>query len=179
MNCKLLLSEPFLGDLNFTRSVVLIVEENAEGTLGLVVNKPTELLLGDAVVQLAAFEDCLYIGGPVSQNTLHFIHRFKDRISGDLEIVDNLYWGGDQQILIQKLHSREIATDEIRFFLGYTGWTNQQLKEEMEQNLWIEASINSDFIFENNAEDLWRTILINMGGRFKDLANYPLDPRWN
>jgi len=176
---NLLISEPFLSDTNFLRSVILLCERNEEGAMGLVLNKPTDILVGDVVKELSEFEDRIYIGGPVAQNTLHFIHRHPMRIEGDIPLMNDLYWGGNFKDLLYKLKHREIGTADIRFFLGYSGWSDGQLDAELEENAWIEGAATPEVLFENAPEDLWRAILKNMGGKYREFANYPIDPRMN
>ena len=176
---NILLSEPFLADAHFSRSVVLLCERNKDGAMGLVLNKPTEIHVGEVVSQLTEFEDRIYVGGPVAQNTLHFIHRYPNRIEGDIVLMKNLYWGGNLKDLFTKLKNREIGTEDIRFFLGYSGWSNGQLDEELKENAWIESHATAEMIFENLPQNLWQVILKNMGGKYKELANYPIDPRMN
>lgn len=179
MKNNILLSEPFLNDPNFTRAVILLCEHNEEGAMGLVLNKPTEITIGEVVPDLQDFEDIIYIGGPVAQNTLHFIHRYSERIAGDILIADGLYWGGNFKDMLSKLIEREIGTEDIRFFLGYSGWTNPQLEQELSEKSWIESQSSLQNIFEQPPQDLWSKMLKNMGGKFREIANYPIDPRLN
>src|SRR6218665_3318782 len=91
---KILIAEPFLGDPNFERSVVLLCEHNAEGSFGFVLNQESSLRLADVVEGVYA-DFPLYIGGPVEQNTLHFIHRLGDMVDNTVEIGNGIYWSGD------------------------------------------------------------------------------------
>ncbi|TAH24531.1 MAG: YqgE/AlgH family protein [Cytophagales bacterium] len=175
----ILIAEPFMDDPNFSRSVILLCEKNEEGAMGLVLNKPTEILVGDVIADLNDFQDKIYIGGPVAQDTVHFIHRYPNRIKGDLPLSNGLYWGGNFQDLLSKLFQRLIGIDDIRFFLGYSGWTNEQLDLELQQKAWITTESNVNTIFEQEPKKLWSTLLKNMGGKYKEIANYPLDPRLN
>lgn len=179
MKKNILLSEPFLVDPNFTRAVILLCEHNDDGAMGLVLNKPTDLSIGEVVPKLMEFEDKIYIGGPVSQDSLHFIHRYPQRLQNDIKIAEGLYWGGNFNDLIEKLTTRQIGTEDIRFFLGYSGWSNLQLQEELSSNSWIESTSDTKLIFEKQPKELWGTMLRNMGGKYKELANYPIDPRLN
>jgi putative transcriptional regulator len=176
----LLISEPFLQDENFVRSVVLLCEHNSEGSFGLVLNKPSILHLSELVEELSFLSNEVFVGGPVEQNTLHFIYFGEKILEGSISIGENIWWGGDFDSLVEKLKLGELTSDVIRFFIGYSGWGSGQLMDELEENTWIicKEKLNPDAL-ENTPEELWRYLLINMGGEFRVLANYPLDPRLN
>lgn len=179
MENQILLSEPFMTDGNFSRSVVLLCEKNEEGSMGLILNKPTEYTVGEVVSELSDFEDIVYIGGPVAQNQLHFIHRYPKRIKGDIAITKDIFWGGELNDLLKKMHNRKIGVEDIRFFLGYSGWTVNQLDDELKENSWITTNCTADFLFSQPPDHLWRELLKKMGGKFREIANYPIDPRMN
>ena len=176
----LLISEPFLLDENFVRSVVLLCDHQPEGCFGLVINKPSILKLQELVHELDFIDKEVFVGGPVDQNTLHYIYFAEFPIKGSISLGKNLWWGGDFNELKEGIKTKKIDLDSIRFFLGYSGWDEGQLEEELNENTWIickEAiNINS---FEYSSDELWKNLLINMGGEFRALSNYPIDPRLN
>lgn len=177
---NLLISEPFLQDENFMRSVVLLCEHNSEGSFGLVLNKPSILHLGELVEELAFLEKEVYVGGPVEQNTLHFIYFSEYPLEGSVLVGNNLWWSGSYTDLLEKLRSGDILSSEVMFFIGYSGWESGQLSDELEDNTWIVCEEKLDQkILENTPDELWKTLLKNMGGEYKLIANYPLDPRLN
>ncbi len=177
---NLLISEPFLQDENFVRSVVLLCEHNAEGSFGLVLNKPSILHLGELVEELSFLESEVFVGGPVEQNTLHFIYFGEKKLEGSLAIGEDIWWGGDFESLVEILKLGSLHPDSVRFFIGYSGWAAGQLSDELGEDTWIicESKIDAEML-ENTPDDLWRILLKNMGGEFKLIANYPLDPRLN
>ncbi|RAU83209.1 YqgE/AlgH family protein [Pontibacter arcticus] len=177
---SILISEPYLGDPNFERTVVLLCShEETAGTFGLVLNRMSNLLLSDVVdVYDNAFDAGLGIGGPMQYNTLHYIHRLKD-LPEAVELSDDLYWGGDFEMLRTKIGAGLINTDDIKFFLGYSGWTPGQLQEEIDKNVWIVNNNAANKLFNLETDTLWRSILRQMGGKYKVLSNYPEDPRLN
>ncbi len=176
----LLISEPFLQDENFVRSVVLLCEHSEEGSFGLVINKPSILKLGELVEELEFLDKDVFVGGPVEQNTLHFIYLGDKQLEGSIPLGENLWWGGDYEALVEKLKTGMFAPESVRFFLGYSGWGSTQLSDELTENTWIIYRQNLDSqTFEYTPEELWRNLLKNMGGEFKVIANYPLDPRLN
>ncbi len=175
----LLISEPYLGDDNFERSVVLIGSHNEEGSLGFVMNKKSGMLLSDVVEELGTFDAPLYIGGPVEQDTLHFIYRNELPLEGTIPLMENLFWGGNFEHLKIILRNGNMNQQDIKFFLGYSGWSIGQLEKEMKEKVWIVHRLTSQTLFELDTEDMWRGILKNMGGQYKVLSNYPIDPRLN
>ena len=176
---RLLISEPFLPDPNFERTVVLLCEHNDEGSFGFVLNKPSILKVNEVMEELAELENIVFVGGPVQQDTLHFIHR-NASLANAVEIVERIHWGGAFENLTLLLETRQLAAADIRFFLGYSGWGPGQLDAELEQDSWIVCDYVTDqLLFDTNSEVMWRKALENMGGRFSMYSNYPVDPRLN
>ncbi len=176
----LLISEPFLPDPNFERTVIYICEHNEEGSFGFVLNRPSELKFDEIIEEVDVFDVTMYIGGPVQHDTLHFIHRASDIIDDGVIIKENLCWGGNFEQLKSLINTKEINEKDFRFFIGYSGWGAGQLQEELDANSWIVLSNATEKqIFDIAPEQLWRTILKDMGGRFKMYSNYPSDPRLN
>lgn len=176
---SVLISEPFLKDPNFDRTVVLICEHNDDGTFGLVLNRPVDVTLGEVLEELEGIPKELLIGGPVQQNTLHFIHKLGDEIVDSIELVNGIYWGGDFEQLKTKMTSEDIDLDKIKFFIGYSGWDSGQLEMEIKEKSWFVADLGDNSIFEADSTNMWKRVLEIMGGELKWLANSPSDPRLN
>lgn len=174
----LIISEPFLPDPNFSRTVVLICNED-DGHVGFVLNKKTDVKLSDLLDGWEGYEADIYLGGPVERNTLHFIHRHGDELSGAVKITENLFWGGDIEELKEKIELKLIDLKNIRFFIGYSGWGEGQLDQEQEEKSWIVVHSEVIDVIKDDPEDLWRLVLKKMGGAYKQLANYPIDPNLN
>lgn len=176
----LLISEPFLQDENFVRSVILLCDASEKGSFGLVLNKLSMFKLGDLVEGVSYLESEVYVGGPVEQNTLHFIYCGEKMLEGSVQLGQQLWWGGDFTELIEKQKLGLLDLGNFRFFIGYSGWAEGQLNEEMEQKSWIVCNNHfTQHIFFSDPDELWRDILRNMGGEYQVLANYPIDPRLN
>ncbi|WP_442587947.1 YqgE/AlgH family protein [Pedobacter sp. AW31-3R] len=177
---KLLISEPFMKDPNFTRSVVLLTAHGEEGTMGFVINQPGNLLLKDLVPEFTNADFPVYYGGPVGNDTLHFIHRCYDRMNDGEEIARGIYWGGNFETLRILMNEGAIAPDEIKFFVGYSGWEEKQLEEEMEVNTWIVSDqFHPDTIFSNSEEQMWRDVIVNLGPKFAHVSKFPQNPNLN
>lgn len=177
---KLLISEPFLNDSNFKRSVILMAEHGDEGTLGFILNQPSALLLKDLVPDLFQAEFPVFIGGPVEVDTIHFIHRCYDKLNSGDEVAKGIYWGGNFETLKILINSNAIDESEIKFFLGYSGWAKDQLAEEIYANTWIVSNkYNQDLIFSHNEEEVWREVIVNLGPRYAHVSKFPSDPSLN
>lgn len=177
---RLLLSEPFMFDENFKRTVVLVCEHTEDnGTAGLILNKPINLRLNDIVDGFPPFKGKLFLGGPVGTDTMQFLHRIGNKVENSLQVAENLYWGGDFEQVKGMLSRNEIHPNDIRFFLGYSGWASGQLLDEMKENSWIIADATSQYIFDSDNEKLWKDVMRNMGGIYNTMATYPESPILN
>lgn len=175
---KLLVSEPFSQDAYFKRSVVLVTEHNEEGTIGFILNKPVMITLKEVRNDLPEFEAHVSLGGPVSPNTIHYIHKLGDMIPNSVNIFGNVYWGGDFEVMKQLLASGQVSKDDIRFFLGYSGWSPNQLDGELQRNSWIVTDAIEEKIMENT-EYFWKDVLKYIGGKYKLWPNFPENPKLN
>jgi putative transcriptional regulator len=176
---NLLIAEPFLGDPNFDRSVILICDHNEHGSFGFILNQTTDLMLGDVLEETIYQDIPLYLGGPVEKNTLHFIHRRPDLIEGGGKVANGVYWGGDFEQVKRLLNLSQITGEDIRFFIGYSGWGGGQLDEELSQDSWIIGQSKAELIFSIPVEGFWREVLKDMGGKYRSIAHYPTDPTLN
>lgn len=176
---SILISEPLLVDLNFNRSVILVTEHNEKGTFGLVLNKEIDKYLSDVIYGFEDVKIPLYRGGPVALDTLHYIHRLGDRVHDSIKIGENLYWGGDIEDLRRLATLGVLKEQDVRFFIGYSGWEPMQLERELEKKAWAVSSISSRNLFSTNADTLWEDCVRTMGGKFNIWLNYPVDPILN
>lgn len=177
---KLLLSEPFMFDENFRRTVVLVCEHTEKnGTVGLILNKPINLRLNDVVEGFPPFKGKIFLGGPVGTDTMQFIHKLGNKIENSLKLAEDLYWGGNFEQLKDMMASGEVKPDEVRFFLGYSGWSPGQLEDELKDNSWIIADASSQHLFDVPHELLWKSIMKELGGVYTTMAGYPENPTLN
>lgn len=176
---KILISEPFLSDNYFKRSVVLLCEHNDDGSIGFVLNKPVDMSIYELIEDFPESDVQLSVGGPVSTNTLHYIHTLGDIIPKSIHIFDNLYWGGDYEAVLQLIRSDSIHAPQIRFFLGYSGWSPNQLQKEIDANAWLVASIKAGEIMRPNNAQFWENILRRMGKKYEMWSNFPENPELN
>lgn len=175
---RFLISAPFMDDPNFQRTVVLLVEKDEMGTLGFVMNRPMNVKIQDVLEGVPDFQAPIFLGGPVGQNTFHFVHQHNDIIEGGEEIATNVYWSGNFEQLKAALHQGLITENEILFFIGYSGWGVEQLEREIDEKYWIVVPENPKMLFQHEAESFWQDLL-KTHKEFKHLANFPINPRLN
>jgi putative transcriptional regulator len=176
---KLLISDPLMGDPYFSRSVILLCEHNDEGSFGFILNKYVKIDLEDIIEDMPSMAGRISLGGPVENNNLYYIHTLGESLPGSLAVTDNLYIGGDFEVLRNMIASGDVDEAQIRFFVGYSGWGADQLMEELDQESWYVSNIEKLPIMDTGREDLWAMAFKQMGGSFAALANFPVDPGMN
>ena len=176
----LLIAEPStLGDVSFNRSVVLLAEHNDEGSIGFILNKPLNYTINDLLPEIeASFK--IYNGGPVEQDNLYFIHNIPEIIPNSVEISNGIYWGGDFETTKHLINTGEINKNNSRFFLGYSGWSVNQLEMEMQENAWIvsENSLKKKLL-SKSSNQFWKEKIIEQGGEYVLFSNAPENPMLN
>lgn len=175
----LLLSEPFLIDSNFSRVVILLCEHNEDGSFGLILNNTLEIEINDLVTDFPEAKIPVGFGGPVERNQLFYVHR-NAAIEGSAFIRDDLYLGGDYSEIKRLITSNEMTPENLRFFIGYTGWSKGQLQNEIDELSWVVLKKAENFsVFNSVDDDLWRELISQLGGKYKLMADYPLNPADN
>lgn len=175
----LLIAEPFLKDPNFMRTVIFLCEHQHEGSVGFVLNKLFDSSLNELIDLETDKEVPVFYGGPVQTDTIHFIHQRPDLIQGGIEVIKDLYWGGNFEEVLALLNAGKIKENDIRFFIGYSGWGEGQLEEEMASNSWLTVKAVNNIVFHNNNESLWKDALDLLGKDYTIMKNFPIDPRLN
>ena len=175
-----LLSEPTMNSLHFGRSVVLLIEHTEEeGTFGIVMNKPLRTRLNEVTEVFGDFDAPLYLGGPVAEDKLFFMHTLGDIIPDTSPIVDGLYWGGDPEVLNTLIEQGIATPDNTRFFLGYSGWDAGQLRSELERNSWAVGQVRGHLLLKTPANQLWTTMVSRLGREYSMWSRFPKDPEEN
>jgi putative transcriptional regulator len=176
---RLLISEPFLQDANFRRTVVLLTEHDEQNSIGFILNRVLPVELKEVLEFDINQSVPLHLGGPVQHNTLHYLHRDENLADSSRIIGDNLYWGGDFDYIAEKLQEGTLDSSLYRFFLGYSGWGTGQLESEIAENTWIVGSCISSMVFDMDEQAMWKHILSDMGGDFKRMTQFPESPLLN
>ncbi len=175
----LLIAKPsLLSDAVFSRVVILLADNNETGTVGFVLNKPLDLSLCD-VIDAVSVDFTLYEGGPVEKNNLFYVHNRPDLIPQSVAITDTLFWGGDFEVVVALINNNTLKSNQIRFFLGYSGWDAGQLKVELKQDSWKIMQNLFPNILETSAATIWKHFMQKLGDRYVLWANAPSDPSLN
>jgi|TARA_Y100000385_G_scaffold291944_1_gene374367 putative transcriptional regulator len=176
----LLIAEPsIIGDLSFNRSIILIADHNSEGSIGFILNKPLDFTLQDLIPEIE-IPFSVYNGGPVEQDNLYYVHKIPELIPNSIEISDGLYWCGNFEYITKLIQNNILKSDDIRFFLGYSGWDTNQLSSELRSNTWI-LSENSyeKGILEKVNTSFWKDKMLELGGDYSIWSNAPENPSYN
>ncbi len=176
---RLLISKPFLHDPYFKRSVVFLTEHNNDGTVGFILNKPVAISINEAVDEFPKFNSQLYMGGPVQRDSLYYLHTMGNSISDSIEVAKGIYWGGNFEVIKVMIESNKISQNDLRFYMGYSGWDSKQLDKEMENDSWIVAPAKLEHIIGTDPENLWSDVLKSFGKEYAMLANFPEHPSLN
>jgi putative transcriptional regulator len=177
---KLLIAEPALtGDVSFNRSVVLLAEHNDEGSVGFILNKPLNYDISDLIEDInVPFQ--VFNGGPVEQDNLYFIHKVPHLIDNSIEISDGIFWGGDFDKTVRLINQKVITNTDIRFFLGYSGWSSLQLDQELDSKSWIVVKNEYESnIIEKSTLEFWKEKMLELGGDYLLWSNAPENPSLN
>ncbi len=177
---NLLFAEPsIIGDNSFNRAVVLLTNHCNEGSIGFVLNKPLKLTLKDFIPDLI-MNFKVYNGGPVEQDSLYFIHKKPELIAGSVEITSGIYWGGNFETVIALINDNKLTNSDITFFLGYSGWSFNQLEDELRTNSWIVSeNIYKNDILKADIELMWKDKMIDLGSNYSIWSNAPENPNYN
>ena len=176
----LLIADPFLNDENFLRTVVYLCRHaDNEGSFGFIINKLFDFTLNQLMSGIEGHDIPVYVGGPVEKDTIHFIHQMPELIPDSYKISNDVYWGGDFEIVKKLINSNSLNINKIKFFIGYSGWSENQLTKEIEEKSWLTATNNRKILFELSPEIIWKESLRHLGGEYESLVNYPIDPRLN
>ena len=176
---QLLIAGPTLVDPNFQRTVVLVVEHSDEGALGLVLNRPSETTVGEALSELDELldgQEPLFVGGPVQQSALIVLAEFDDARRAAMIAFDDVgVLGGSPD----GDDSDPPATRRGRAFAGHAGWGPGQLDSELARGDWILEPARREDAFTPSPDELWRSVLTRKGGSYALVARMPTDPSVN
>jgi len=176
---RVLLSEPFLADPNFTHSAILLVRHDAEGSVGFTINHPSDTKLNEIIDDFPPTNSFVFVGGPVSNDSLFYLHTLGDKLSGSIKIQEGLYWGGDFEELKSMMESGTVSEHQIMFLVGYSGWGSDQLEAELKSHSWIVADISTENVFKGKSRELWNELLTLKSEAFQIVSNFPEDPSLN
>ena len=177
---SILISEPFLADDYFSRSVIFLVDHNKDGSFGFVLNKYIENELTDFIKNFPQVDVKVSLGGPVETSSLFYVHSLGDMIPNSIPCTKDLFIGGEFQKLRELLIINPELITKVRFFIGYSGWEKEQLNDELKEKSWIVLNdISKDIVLDTNNENIWEETLRKLGGKFKVMSGFPINPSDN
>lgn len=176
---RILVSQPSLNDRFFGQSVVMLADHGPEGSFGFIVNKPAKIKLSKVTDEFGSFDMDLYLGGPVHAENLFFVHTKGELIRNSLKILDGVFWGGNIDQIRNMILSGEMTKNDIRFYVGISGWEPKQLEREMTENSWIVLDGLKRYVFGPSPAVLWKKIVLTLGEDYAPWVNFPFDPNMN
>lgn len=163
----------------FHRSVVLICQHDREGAFGLILNRPADKKVGEALVADlpdVLKEQPLFLGGPVQEQAMSYLHA--DAFLPDASVMPNLDLGHSLDDLLD-LGQSYSPTQQLKVFAGYAGWSPGQLDEEMERGAWLTHPASIELVFQTDQKQLWSTLVRQKGPKYRLLSDQPEDLNWN
>ena len=176
----ILISEPLMNDFHFGRSVVLLVDHSeTDGTFGIIVNKKLDVNVNQIVDEFPDSDAPVYLGGPVADDQLFFMHTLGDLIPDSCEIMDGLYWGGDNKVLDTLIATGIANEDNVRFFLGYSGWEAGQLVGELVRNSWLVSQVSTEELLATPTDKMWSSYVSQLGKDYEMWKRFPINAEDN
>jgi putative transcriptional regulator len=176
---NVLIAEPFLAGSYFNRSIIILASCSEDGAVGFILNKKVDFPVEDLFVDFPDFDAEIHIGGPVGTDSIYFIHTLGESIPGSKHIKEDLYWGGNFDVLKLKIKLGLVQPHQVRFFLGYSGWDAGQLEEEIGENSWLVADIPQADLMTIEENEMWVESVKAMGGKYSLWENFPENPSLN
>lgn len=179
----LLVSEPFLHEEYFNHAVISLVEyEPGSTAMGVVLNSETDYSLQELVEGVKLKDPVpVYCGGPVADDRLFFIHTLGDVIPGTQPLARGLWIGGDFDAMLSIINDRYELEGNIRFFLGYSGWSEGQLEDELSRNVWAVASMpkSPNELLRGDGDSYWHRAVRSLGSNYRGWLYHPQNPMVN
>lgn len=172
---RLLVAEPFMSDPYFSRSVVLLCEHGQEGSVGFILNKELDIRVNDLLSDFPVFDAPVWYGGPVQTDTIHYVHNIGELLEDSMPVAPGIHWGGSFEKLKFLIDNHLVMPANIRFFVGYAGWTDGQLEDEMKIGSWILGESDANYLFRERPGNLWKQVLEHQGGTCSVIAQMPDD----
>lgn len=176
---KTLISDPFLMGPVFERAVIFMVDHSDEGAMGFILNQPTHVNVGQAVPAIQECNFPVYYGGPVDDNILFFIHTKGQDISNSIEVENGIYWGGDFEEISEGISNGTITEQDIKFFVGYSGWGELQLEDEYKKDSWLTSTIKPEQLFNKLTKEFWNACLEKSKTEYSFLSKFAHTPSLN
>jgi putative transcriptional regulator len=179
MQGQILIAHPLLNDGFFNRSVVYLTSHSEEGAVGFCLNYKTQFMLRDIRPQVKNGNFPIFEGGPVAKNELFFLHTLGHDVPDSIHVTNNIFVGGDFNELLHMIEHGKVKSYQVRFFAGYSGWSENQLEEEINKKHWLINEQADPSFFKNDPDDLWELQLTEIKNSYRIFANFGSDPSMN
>ncbi len=176
---QILIAEPFMLDPFFRRSVVLLCEHHEHSSLGFILNKSINMNINELLPDFPYFDAEVFYGGPVQTDTLHYLHNVGNILEGSVQVTRGVWLGGNFEELQFLITQQLIQPHNIRFLVGYAGWSAGQLQEEMAYGSWVKGEMDPNYLFNTNPAELWQLAMGNQGSTYAVIADIPDSMSWN
>ena len=176
---NVLIAEPFMNDFYFRRSVILLIDHNEEGSLGVIFNKRLTIPFNEIVQGFPEFNADVYLGGPVETDRIFFIHTVGEMIPDSHLISNGLYWSGNISVLKSMIKMDLIKPHEVRFYVGYAGWDGGQLRNELKANTWVVGRFTAKQLLRTMPGKMWSDFVKQIGKRYALWDKFPVNPSDN
>lgn len=175
---NVLISVPFMSDAYFDRSVVLLIEHNQSGSFGIIINKKLEKIPLKFVKTDTKKRLNLYNGGPVEIDRLFFIHTYGDLLENNINLPEGVFFGGKEYDLISLIKADLVDKENIRFYIGYSGWASGQLEAEIQANMWVIGAFKKEYVFPENPKVWWNAVAA-LGNEYDHWLQFPEKAYYN
>ena len=176
---QVLLSEPYISDTFFHRTVVFLCENNAEGSFGFVLNNYVDLPIHKVIANFPEFPGRISLGGPVKNESLFYIHTLGEIVKGSTRVMPGIWYGGEFDDIKALIDNNTLPPNSLRFFIGYSGWGARQLQEEIQSKSWFVANIAAKDIMNSSENNLWQEIMKKLGAKGDVVSKFPENPNLN
>lgn len=173
------MAEPFMLDANFKRAAVLLCEHSEEGSIGFILNRKLDMRVDELVADFPEFKVPVFFGGPVQTDTIHYLHNVGELLEDSRLVSPGVWWGGNFEKLKFLISSQLVEPHNIRFFVGYSGWSEGQLTDEMGWGSWVTADMHPNYLFKTKPDQLWSQIMSNKGDAYSVIASMPDSVTYN
>lgn len=175
----ILLAEPFMADSNFIQATILLTDYHETGSIGFILNKPINMKVNDLLASFPKIDSDVFFGGPVATDTIHYLHNVGELLEGSKLVANGVYWGGDFDKLKFLIKSELIQPHQIRFYVGYAGWTPGQLEEELKTGSWVISAGDPNYVFKAPSHGLWKQVMMDKGEVYAILSEMPENMNYN
>lgn len=175
---RVLIAQPSLTDPFFKRTVIYLIEHDPNGSMGFIVNRKLNISLSDILPDFPDVDVNVSVGGPVSPETINFLHTFGDKIPNTYPLGNGIFMNGDIEALKSLALSGQVNAKNLRIFIGYSGWGPKQLENEIKEDSWVVANFPQLDVMKG-IYDNWFFAVQQLGEKFKVWTIYPENPTLN